>query len=652
MQVTKNGDVIQMQLQNEHSFHAWERRVRQTIREPSAKALLSLGAAFLCGFCLSAARLGGTALPLCMAVLCVGLPGWCGMSFALGGSLGYWVFWSYSGMEGLVWIAGGLAVGELLDARKKQLPLLLPGLGTLIVAVSGLIFQIALRTEQTAVPLYLLRLGVAFGGVCLAQAGTRRNTLTDAALMAVGVLALAQIAPTAFLNFGIFAATVISLEASFPAAVLAGLALDLSAVAAVPMTAVMCLIRLTARLSVLPKKSRVVCPALLYLLVMALCGKTDFAPVSVLVLGGAASLLVPQRQAVQASPKQADPSDRAQALASVFSQARQYLRDTPACPIDEGALIARAAERACGECERRRDCAAAERIHLLPQTMLYQNAVTTADVPAACRKKERLLAQLQQSRDHHRLLQADRRRQRDYRAALMQQYAFLSEQLLTLTDTPVCAQAHFRAQVAVCSRGKEAANGDRCVHFATPDGRYCVLLCDGMGTGDAAAYEARTAAAILRRMLCAGYSAEAAMQSINSLCVLRGSAGAVTVDLAQAELATARAEVYKWGAAPSWLLAAGKCEKLGHECPPPGVSIEDACESVEHFSLKDGAYLLMFSDGVDGEKAVRAITDEADQPVGFLAALCLESGAADPTDPSGTPDDATAAVLRLTLLEP
>lgn len=633
-----------MNLQNEYRFRAFERLIRRKARDPALEAALGVGAAFVCGFFLSAASLGGAVLPLCMAVLCVGLPGWCGMSFAVGASLGYWTFWSYAGAQALVWVAGGLALGELLDEEKKRLPLLLAGLGTLVVAVSGLIFQIVGLEAQGGVARYLLHLAVAFGGVCLAQAGTHRNTLTDAALMAVGVLALAQIAPASFLNFGIFAATVIALEASFPAAALAGLALDLAGIVSVPMTAVTCLIWLVGHIAALPKKSRVLFPALIYLLVMALCAQTDFSPLAPLVIGGTVSLFVPRRQEppVAAQTRKRDElQSRLEDLSSVFSQAKQLLRDTPTYPVDEGALIARAADRACVDCDRRKDCVAAERIRLLPQTLLHQNSITLADVPASCRKKERLLAHLQQSQDQYRLLQADRNRQHEYRSALMQQYGFLSDHLLTLTDAVPTQAPQFRAETAVCSRGKESANGDRCLHFAAAQNRYCIVLCDGMGTGEAAAYEARTAALMLRRMLCAGYPAAAALESINALCALREIGGAVTVDLAEADLVTGRVSLYKLGAAPSWLVTPYKQEKRGQESPPPGMSVDGVHSSVDRFSLKDGAVLFLFSDGVDGERAVMQIAAECDQPTGFLAALCLESGAAD------ADDDATAVVLRL-----
>ena len=53
-----------------------------------------------------------------------------------------------------------------------------------------------------------------------------------------------------------------------------------------------------------------------------------------------------------------------------------------------------------------------------------------------------------------------------------------------------------------------------------------------MGTGLGAAQDGFTAAGLLRQMLITGFPAEHALESLNSLLALRGTAGAVTADLA------------------------------------------------------------------------------------------------------------------------
>ena len=636
-----------MKMQTGRKMRHWRRLARRYMADPILRLFVELAASFLGGFCLSAASLGNLPQPFCLGVLCAGLPGWMSMAFAIGGSLGYWGFWEQAGLQGIIWIAAGLPACVLLGKPRQKL--LLPGLAAMIVALSGVVFQIW-QGEQTAVAMYLLRVVLAFGTTCVVQMLQRQDPVAQYLAVGISVLALAQIAPVAFLNLGLVAAGLIVLTSPFPAVALTGLALDLAEITPVPMTAVLCVAYLLQLIPWLPRKAACLLPALVYLPIMGLCGQSQWLPVPALVLGGIGSWLVPSDQErIDERSVEGYVQTRLEKAAMVMAQAGQLLQGAVAYPVDEGAVLLRATERACGNCDHRKDCRAAERAKTLPHALLHQSSITMENVPNGCKKRGQMLMELQHSQEQYRLLLADRLRQQEYRSAVMQQYGFLAEYLQELSDelphreeepTPL-----FRPEVAVCSRGKEVANGDRCFWFAGTKGRYYLLLCDGMGTGEGAAYEARTAGSMLRRMLVAGYPASAALQSINSLCVLRHNAGAVTVDLAEVDLLTGRASLYKWGAAPSWLLGQGTPEKIGRECPPPGLSLEEDEQTVDRISLHNGAILVMISDGVDGAYAVEALDGEYDQPAGFLATLVLENGTAE------VPDDATAAVLRLHRLE-
>ena len=635
-----------MNIHTDLRLHRWKRQLQRIFKLPRVRQTLETIVAFLMGLCLSAASLDHCLQPLPLAVLCAGLPGWLPLPFALGGSLGYGYFWGDAGLQGLVWIVAGLPVCMGLGQRLRKLRPLLAALAGLIVAVSGLIFQLW-QGEEIAVSMYLLRIALAAGAtwlVCSAQ--LRQDPTADWLVMGLGVLALAQVAPIPAMNLGFVAAALLALTAPFPAVAIGGLALDLAGVSSLPMTAVLCLTYLLRLIPRLPRLSRALIPGAVYFAVMQLLQQPGWLQLPALVVGGVLSLLLPVRMASYS--RRGDmgyAQTRLELVSGVLAQAQQLLREIPAYPMDEGALIARAAERACGNCPHREECPEMERVRLLPQTLLHQSAITLEHIPVGCRQPQRLLPQLQHGRDQYRLLLADRQRQQEYRTAVIQQYGFLSEYLQELSDQLPRREeepaARFEPEVAVCSRGREAANGDRCLHFAGTRNRYYVLLCDGMGTGEGAAYEAKTAANMLRRMLTAGYPTDYALQSLNSLCVLRGSAGAVTVDLVEADLVTGRAGLYKWGAAPSWLLGRAGPERIGREGPPPGISLEQTQPMVDRFTMQNGVPLALLSDGVDGSSAIIGLAGEYDQPAGFLAALILEAGYTD------IPDDATAAVLRL-----
>ena len=624
-----------------------KRHLRRKLADPRIKQVLQLFGSFLGGFCLSRASFGDLPQPFCLGALCAGLPGWLPMSFALGSGVGYWMLWGELGLQGLIWVAMGLPVCILLRRKDDLLPLLISVLAALIVASSGVIFQVW-QGEQTKITLYLLRIGVAFGSAAVAQlVQQRREPVSDGLGLGIMVLALTQVGfGIPWFNPGCVAAGFLGLSAPFPGVAMAGLALDMTGITAVPMTAVLCLVYLLRLVPWLPRRIRPMLPGAVYLGVMMLCGQRDFNLLPALLAGGVGVLLLPGGGKNDLYKGETGAMQhRLEMVSGVLAQAEQMLREAPLFPVDEGALMAKAADRACGECPCRSDCPEVLRIPYLPLSMLHGAAVTPEQLPLGCQRKGRLFLELQRSADQYRLLKSDRERQQECRGAVMQQYRFLSEYLQDtaelLSQNEEENKAKFRPEVAVCSRGKEASNGDKCLWFAAPGHRYYVLLCDGMGTGEGAAFESRIACNLLRRLLVAGFPAKYALRSFNSLCVLRHSAGAVTVDLAEADLQTGRATLYKWGAAPSWLLTDTGAERIGREGLPPGLSLEETQETVDRFSLQQGTPLVLLSDGVDGYSAVGGLEGDFGQPAGFLAALLLEGGVLD------VPDDATAAVLRL-----
>lgn len=629
------------------------RRYRRVLRalaaRPALRTPLELTGLFVLGFCLSAASLGNRIQPFSLAVLCVGLGGWNPLAFTLGSSLGYWLHWGYYGLQGLVWIAAGMPVCVMLSQKKvsKEIPMLLPLMAAMIVAAGGVIFQLW-RGDDTPIAMYLLRIGLAFGSTwIISQVRQRRDATADWVAVGILVLSLAQLAPRPMWNLGFLAAGVVAVTMPLPAVALAGLALDLAQVSPVPMTAVLCLAGLLRLVMILPKRWRPMAMASVYLVVMGLCGQVDLYPLPPLLVGGLLGGLLPQQaQPTHRRGETGFAQVRLEMVASVLEQSRQMLVDAVEYPIDEAALMVKAADRACGTCPCRKGCREAEGAKQLPESLLHRPLINLDDVPVACKKRGRLMLELRRSQDQYRILKADRDRQQEYRGAVVQQYGFLSEYLQDLSDQlpkrDSQVRQHFQPELAVCSAGKEAANGDRCMWFAGTAGRYYLLLCDGMGTGVGAAEEARAAGNMLRRLLAAGYPASYALQSFNSLCTLRGRAGAVTVDLAEVCLESGKVNLYKWGAAPSWLLMDGRAEQIGQPGPPPGISVNEGRETVDRFSLRRGETLILLSDGIDSQLIAQKGASWTRESPSILASRILEQGCA-----SGS-DDATAAVLRLT----
>ena len=253
--------------------------------------------------------------------------------------------------------------------------------------------------------------------------------------------------------------------------------------------------------------------------------------------------------------------------------------------------------------------------------------------------------EMRRSQEQLRTIRADRDRRQEYHWAVVQQYQFLSEYLQDISDALAQRtnppRQWYQPEVAVCSASKEPANGDRCLWFAGVECRYYILLCDGMGTGEEAAREGKRTGSMLRNLLAAGYPPEYALRTINNLCALQGKAGAVTIDLAELRLDTGKTTIYKWGAAPSYLISHGEPVRIGTATPPPGLSVKDGRETVERLSLRRGETLVLLSDGVDGEAAMRRASEMTRKTPGELAPKVLQYGKGNGSD------DATAAVVRL-----
>lgn len=602
----------------------------------------------LSGFCLSAASLGNVPLPLALGLVAA-CDGWQALLSAIGGCLGYLVFWGTGAWGCTVWIGLGLAVTLVLGTLQvsRNVPLLLPAVMGLIVAGCGVVYQLA-AGDQTPVWLYFLQVALAVAsGWLFRKVLQGRNPVLDWMTCGLGVLALAQIMPIPYFGLGYVAAGLLLGCGTFPAAALAGLALDLAQVTPVPMTAVLTCSYLVRLLPKYPKWLGAFAPCTLYITIMGLCGKWDLYPIAGLLVGSIAGVLLPiPGRATYRRGETGVAQVRLEIAAGVLAQTEQLLLETREVAVDEDALVARAAERACAGCAYRKNCKDTKRIGLLSAALLHKPLLHAEELPIICRKSGRFLAELHRSQEQLCSIRADRERQREYRVAVTQQYRFLSVFLRDLSDRLARKYQNippsYTPEIYCCGNRPEWENGDRCLRFPGTLSRYYVVLCDGMGTGMGAVQEGKTASNMLRRLLTAGYPAEHALQSLNSLCALRERAGAVTVDLLELELETGKATLYKWGAAPSYLVRRTGTEKLGVVTPPPGLSVtEGACKG-EKISLRREEVLLMVSDGIPEEEILRCCNEAKTENLEALAKEVL-TGA----QTSGQ-DDATVIAIRLT----
>ena len=614
-----------------------QRGLQQILLEPGIRSAAAVAAYGGSGFLLSGASLAGYPQPLAVGLICAGT-GWRTLVMSIGAMLGYPAFWGMAGRQGIVWSAAAGLLALLLGKRQetRQQPLMIPMITAFLVSLTGLVFLLMLR-EQIPVTIYFLRTALAFfSGVLFTQAARQRDAVTDWLIGGVSVMALAQAAPVPWLSLGYLAAGLLALPGSFPAAVMAGLGLDLAQVTKISMTAVMAAAALIRMIPFDRRWQHYASGGFACIAIMAACGIWDPLPLPGLLLGGALSFLLPPRAGIPRSRGQTGAAQvRLELGAAALGTAGDLLKKYEPPPVDQEGIFRRALDTACESCPEKAAC---HHRDTMTQSLLHDPA------EANCPRQDLLIPELERAGRQIRYLIRDRKRHREYRLALLQQYRFLEQYLRRLADDlPRSSRirANFRVEVSARSRSRNGANGDRCIAFPGPGCRYYLLLCDGMGTGTGAAREGTQAASQLRRLLQAGFPPDHALCSFNNILTLTETGGAVTIDLAQIHLDTGQAELYKWGAAPSWILNRTGPKKIGTAAPPPGLAMEQTQLKAEKLSLCRGEMLIMLSDGVDGEDVLHRLSLTPDAPPGELAANILEKGCPE------TQDDATAAVLRL-----
>ena len=457
------------------------------------------------GLVLSGAGLGGSPQTVALGLLCA-CSGTEALLVAMGAAVGYWIFWGAAGLQGQLWTVLGLLSAATLGDRRitREVPLLMPSLAGLIVSASGVLFQIWLA-DNTSVPIYLLRVGMGASTTYLFMlVRQRRDPVADWMVCGLGVLA--GIRPIPYFSLGMIAAGALGAAGAFPAAALAGLALDLADITPAPMTAVLCLVYFSRMIPRQPRWLSYCMPGVVYIIVAWLCGVHDMRPLPALMMGGGLGYFLPEQ--IKLSHRRGETGVaqvRLEITAGVFGQMEQLLLETTEPPVDENTLIQRAAERACGTCANRKNCRERETVTRMSVDMLHRPLFTDRDFPISCRKTGRLVNEVRRSQEQLRNLRAARERMQECRSAVVQQYQFMAEYLMELSDS-VAQRRHEPAQrysveVAVYSNRREADNGDRCIWFAGTQCRYYVLMCDGMGTGLGAVEEGKTAANLLKKPL-------------------------------------------------------------------------------------------------------------------------------------------------------
>lgn len=145
----------------------------------------------------------------------------------------------------------------------------------------------------------------------------------------------------------------------------------------------------------------------------------------------------------------------------------------------------------------------------------------------------------------------------------------------------------------------EAVSGDTARSFTSQIGHGYALVCDGMGSGRAAAAAAGVSALFLEKLLSAGNNKSVTLKLLSNFIRGRAEECHCTVDLLEVDLYTGGAAFVKCGACPSYVLRAGNIYKIDVHSMPLGLTREINAQQI-NMLLQEGDLILQVSDGVAG----------------------------------------------------
>ena len=216
-------------------------------------------------------------------------------------------------------------------------------------------------------------------------------------------------------------------------------------------------------------------------------------------------------------------------------------------------------------------------------------------------------------------------------------------------------QEPYYITVGIGTRTREGqqVSGDCIRYFTTEEGTACVILSDGMGSGEEAREESESTVRMAERFLRAGISAADCVRTIGPALKLRTQGKKfVTLDIGTIDLFTGETVSVKCGAAPSFVRAVDgdgsvRVRRILSSTLPAG--LEEAGDmDVTQFRMGGQDALVLLSDGIvdaDGSNAgwvEDLLSDSLRLSARELAARIVLEGSA-----RGAPDDMSAAVVYL-----
>lgn len=206
-----------------------------------------------------------------------------------------------------------------------------------------------------------------------------------------------------------------------------------------------------------------------------------------------------------------------------------------------------------------------------------------------------LFNQIAQNRERMQLEQ----RYNENKLNISQHLILLGEQMKRMVYGASKNDLHMeRLVVGHAGSRKEAVSGDSWGVIDLQDGRLVQILCDGMGSGASAMEQSSVAVGLLKSLLSGGLSMRLSLNIMNTMLSLQyGGTQFSTADVAVWNLNTKKIELYKYGAAPSFVCNGKTVRSYVSDSLPVGILPRVEGTLLEHTIQKEDM-LIMMSDGL------------------------------------------------------
>ena len=335
-----------------------------------------------------------------------------------------------------------------------------------------------------------------------------------------------------------------------------------------------------------------------------------------LALGAVGYLCVPRRFLLSRTdkPAEAGHSSPLRQAAGAFRELYEsfFHQSAPEKPENPSVLFDRAAEQVCKGCVLQSRC---WQTHYNDTYDAFNNAcphllrrgrALAQDFPQTfscqCIHFEPLLDAINRELYAYLLRRQYRLRLSGVKELAAAQYAQVGEALASsveVTAVPLTQLMQLRSTWLLRPKESEKLCGDQAAQLSVGMSDY-FLLCDGMGSGEAAHAEAAMTIRLLGQFLRAGIDPVPALKTLNTAMRLQqNDQGAFpAVDLLAIRKDTGRASLYKYGAAASYLKHHGSVTRYVSCSLPVGLQETEEPPAVQTLVLHPGDTVVLVSDGV------------------------------------------------------